>query len=87
MKKLIAAVIASAFAFGAASTTFAADMQHKPAQTHVVKVKKSHKAHKAHKAQKKARKVHTVQKVKAPKMHAVKYHKKHSHKQVRKAVR
>lgn len=82
MKKLIAAVIASAFAFGAAST-FAADVPAKPAQQHVVK----HKAHKAHKAHKTARKVHTVQKVKAPKMHQVKMTKKHGHKQVRKAVR
>ena len=83
MKKLIAAVIASAFAFGAASTTFAADVPAKPAQQHVVK----HKAHKSHKARKHVRKTHTVQKVKAPKMHAVKYHKKHSHKHVKKAVR
>ena len=82
MKKLIAAVIASAFAFGAASTTFAADVQHTPAQQHhVIKVKK------AHKARKHARKTHAVQKVKAPTMHAVKYHKKHSTKQVRKVVR
>jgi hypothetical protein len=80
MKKLIAAVIASAFAFGAASTTFAADVPAKPVQQHVVK-------HKAHKAHKNVRKVHTVQKVKAPKMHAVKYHKKHNHRHARKTVR
>ena len=83
MKKLIAAVIMSAFALGAASTTFAAsDVQGKPAQHHVVKVKKSHKARKH------VRKVHTVQKVKAPKMHQVKYTKKHhNHKRVHKSHR
>ena len=85
MKNLIAAVIASAFAFGAVSTTFAADVQHTPAQQHhVVKAKK---AHKAHKARKHVRKTHAVQEVKAPTMHAVKYHKKHGTKHVRKAAR
>ena len=82
MKKLIAAVIASAFAFGSA-TSFAADVQPQPkqGQHQVVKAKKAKKAHK------KARKAHTATKVQAPKMHQVKMTKKHGHKQVRKAVR
>ncbi|HEX2826855.1 MAG TPA: hypothetical protein VHP37_10950 [Burkholderiales bacterium] len=85
MKKLIAAVIASAFAFGVAGSSFAADVQPQQAQHQVVKVKKSHK--KAHKAHKKARKAHTAAKAPAPRMHQVKMVKKHGHKQVKKTVR
>jgi hypothetical protein len=82
MKKLIAAVIASAFALGVAGSSFAADVQ---PRHQVVKVKKSHK--KAHKAHKKARKAHTAAKAPAPRMHPVKMVKKHGHKQVKKAAR
>jgi hypothetical protein len=80
MKKLIAAVVASAFAFGAA-TSFAGDVQARPVPQHSVKAHKAHQAHKAHK------KVHSVQKVQAPKMHQVKMAKKHHQKRVRKAAR